>query len=545
MDQKKAINDKQKEKRKQLKSIAIGAAQDQQVQKHGEAVSQILQAYKGKRYDSAGHDLGHKGRSLKKISTYSKGNNPDLEQRVIKSQAGFSGELIKEARDNKTAILNGETTRTRTTDGLGQTNHTQYDHVKVDMDGNVITGSGSQMKIYGLDKMGRPKVIENLVKKRDWDRYDLPIDIPAEQHGPAVKYAKEQAEKCREQAKKLLEIGKIEEAAKKNELAVRYDEAGERVRKSNVTTKEAVAARLNPKTFTAKEVLKDSHNAGIEGAKGTMLFSAIFSSAQNTYGVMTGDADVEEAAKTVIKDVVNSGIISYGNAAMGTTIKACMHSSGSIAIRKLGTGNLPTVIATGVYESSRSVIRYARGEINELELIQELGEKGTGIVAGGFGMAVGGIAGGAIGSVFGTVALPGGGTVAGAAVGASIGVTVGGMLAYIVSDILYIGAVEALKEADIAAERRAILEVFAQQAIDENMKYQKALLQYASEQYQRREDAITAELKNINNSIYNNNIDAFITSMNQIGTIFGIKMQFDSFEEIDVFMQDKNTKFIL
>lgn len=49
-----------------VNSTTIGMAQNQNVQKHGEAASQIIQAYKGTRYDSKGRNLNHQGRSLKK-----------------------------------------------------------------------------------------------------------------------------------------------------------------------------------------------------------------------------------------------------------------------------------------------------------------------------------------------------------------------------------------------------------------------------------------------------------------------------------------------
>ena len=50
--------------------IAIEMAQDSLIQIEGEAAAQIIQAYKGVRYDSQGKDLNHKGRSLKQIKDY-------------------------------------------------------------------------------------------------------------------------------------------------------------------------------------------------------------------------------------------------------------------------------------------------------------------------------------------------------------------------------------------------------------------------------------------------------------------------------------------
>ncbi|MDF2565458.1 MAG: hypothetical protein K0Q53_1853, partial [Massilibacillus sp.] len=39
--------------------------------------------------------------------------------------------------------------------------------------------------------------------------------------------------------------------------------------------------------------------------------------------------------------------------------------------------------------------------------------------------------------------------------------------------------------------------------------------------------------------------DGFILGMNQVGNEFGVKLQFNSFEEIDTFMSDDSTVFRL
>lgn len=153
----------EKEKRdRDNKDSLIGLAQGEIVQRHGEASSQILQAYKGIRVDHNGHLEDFHGRDLKQISDYKLGDNPDVSR---KQQSGFSAELIKESRDNKQAIINGESNRTRTTDGIGKTNDTQYDHVIVDETGNVQEGSGSQMKFLKSRTMKNAQTKYNVIDK--------------------------------------------------------------------------------------------------------------------------------------------------------------------------------------------------------------------------------------------------------------------------------------------------------------------------------------------------------------------------------------------
>ncbi|MGL5098496.1 MAG: hypothetical protein ACRC6B_00400, partial [Fusobacteriaceae bacterium] len=162
----------------------IGILEQQNIQTHGEGASQIIQAYKGTRYDSSGNDIGHKGRTLKDISEYKL--NDQYKDTNLKQQSGFSGELIKEARDNKEAILNGDKSRTRTTDGVGKTNDQVHDHTKVDSNGNIIENSGSQMKILKDHK----KVVDKMAGD-DWEKYkNSPMDVPSEQVEPAKAYAR-------------------------------------------------------------------------------------------------------------------------------------------------------------------------------------------------------------------------------------------------------------------------------------------------------------------------------------------------------------------
>ena len=164
---------KKKEDDKIINTTTIGVIQKELNQIYGEATSQIVQAYKGIRVDKFGDEIIHKGRSLKEINNYK--INPKYESQNIKQQSGFSAELIEEARQNKEAILSGDKIRTRTTDGVGKTNDTQYDHIKIDENGNIIENTGTQMKFLkvSITKNGEKKydVIDKLANNKEWNRY--------------------------------------------------------------------------------------------------------------------------------------------------------------------------------------------------------------------------------------------------------------------------------------------------------------------------------------------------------------------------------------
>ncbi len=523
---------------KESVNIAVGMAQSKNTQRYGEAASQILQAKKGLRVDSNGQQIEFRGRSLDEISHYKKGTGTLQQQKqVAKSQAGFSAELIEESRYNKEAILAGNSNRKRTTDGIGRTNDPQYDHVVIDNKGNVIQGSESQMKFYGIDGKGRYKVIEKIVKDPSWSRYDgRPIDVPSDQYDGAVRYAKKCAQDYRKQAQRVAEEGKN---AKANELlskADKYEKAAKAIRKSKVSSAEAVEARNNLNRFVTKEVAADCHHAGIESAKGAFVVSGVISMAQNLYAVGAGEKEMDDAVEDVIRTTLDSGVTAYEVAVGGTAIKSIMHSSKSQMARDLGMTGFPQMIALAVVETGKSMKRYALGEIDEEELLLELGEKGTGILAAGYGAASGAMAGAALGSVVPFI---------GTAIGATVGGFIGGMIGSSEGGILYRGAMEALQCERISGERRRVIESIAQKAIDENRKYQMLMEQYARANYYQREHQLKTMFQQLDKSLMDGDMDGYVQNLEGLGNIFGVKLKFGSFDEFDDFMRNENTVLVL
>lgn len=525
------LDTKKKEKVDNMQNIPIEIMQTQLIQKEGEAASQIIQAYKGIRYDTQGIDLQHKGRSLKEISGYN--INPNYKEQNIKQQSGFTAELLHEVRENKKYIREGKKTRIRTTDGLGMTNDTHYDHVKVNEVGEVIQHSGSQMKFYGVShKKGEDtyKVIEKMVKEDSWDRYGV-IDVPKEQYAEAKTYAIKKSEELREQAQKLRSRGLLDQATIQEQRADRYKKASERIRKTDITTEEAIMARLQPERFASLEVARDVGYAGVKAAAGAAVVTASLSAAQNLYAIASHEKSVDEAIIDIAKDTAYAGAVGFEVGAVGTSIKAIMHSSNQEFIRRCGNTSLPTIIASSVVEVSKSIKRYANNEINESELVEELGEKGVGLLASGYGAAVGATFMGTVGSV-----IPGVGTAAGVAVGGFVGSMVG----YSISSILYYDALNTLKAADISYERRLTIERIANEAINENKKYIDKLNEFlicSQKDYQER---VVSLLENMQICIFHNNIDGYISSIEKLGHIMGISLNIKTFEEFDMCMENED-----
>ena len=170
------MEDKKKKENKNeenLKKASVEGAAAEIVQRYGSANKEHLVAYSG-----VDNETGEKlTRSLKKISKYK--INTKNEYQNTKQQAGFAAEVKETARTNAENIINGKKERKVRTDDIGEVNHPLYDHVIVDENGEVISGTGSQMKFI---KETPAEALKELQKKK-YEKYleaDAKIEVPSD-----------------------------------------------------------------------------------------------------------------------------------------------------------------------------------------------------------------------------------------------------------------------------------------------------------------------------------------------------------------------------
>ena len=521
-----------KKKKKEIFSNEIlGMAQKEHINRHGEAASQIIQANKGIRYDAAGNDIGHKGRSLTGISQYKLNPDPQLRSKNVKQQAGFSAELVEEARKNREYILEGKRDRVRTTDGLGYTNHQQYDLVNVDEQGKLVSESGLQMKFLGIDGKGRYSVVEKIVKDPSYDKYDL-IGIPKDQYDGAVAYAKNKAQELQQMSNVLRNRGNVKKAEELEKMADKYQNSVKRLRKTNLTSKEAYNARLNPDKFTAKEVLNNSLEAGIQAMTAAVFISGTISVAQNMIEVIAGKKEIELAAKDVLKTTAGAGASAMFIGTAGTALKAAMHTSKAQFIRCLGNTSAPAMIAVSMVELYKGLADFAKGEISVNELFEELGEKSICSMTAGLGAGAGGLIGSGLAEGLGCSGLK--------TVGSIVGGVAGGMVTYTLCAALYKNITTVLKEEKVAHERRIYLEELCKAAVLKMNEYQKHLMDYRKNILPKKQGEFDNFFKNISRAIEVNDIDGIYKCFNHIGDAYGFRTQFQNYNEFDAFMKNSN-----
>ena len=158
------MSNEKKEQKKEALHAAIVGASTESVQRYGTAVKEHIVAYTGIDYENA----RQLERSLKEIAKSS--INPNYAKQNYKQQAGFSAEVKEVANTNTENIINRSDIRKIRTDDLGSVNDPLFDFKELDANGNVIPGSGIQMKFVGsnpkeaLNKLRIPIIAEDTGK---------------------------------------------------------------------------------------------------------------------------------------------------------------------------------------------------------------------------------------------------------------------------------------------------------------------------------------------------------------------------------------------
>jgi len=495
----------------------IGAATTENIERYGRAASEYIKGYKGTIYTNG--DIVRKG--LKQVSESKV--NPDFKYQNIKQQAGFSAEIQYVDKTNAENIINKSNEYIHRSNDIGRGNDTRFDVLSVDESGNPTWGA--QMKFCG--KFGSPAEIKEssaaLVKKLasdKWERYrGNKILVPEEQYEIARDYAKETAKKLSEQANKFRNQGDFEKANLLDQKAAKFLQVSKDLENSGITSKEAIFIREHPKLATAKYVAKTAHRSGVENAKSAAVISGAISTAQNISFIIKGDKDVTDAVKDIGKDTTISAATAYTIGAGDTAIRGFMASSKNSVFVNLSKSNMPAMIATATVQIGKSLIRYANGEIDSLQLVEELGEKGTGMMAASFGAAIG------------TAIFPG------------IGTVIGGMVGYMTSSTIYNACMQVLRDERISYDRRKKIHAISTAAIEAMRVQGNELLELTEKFYSNRQQVFKKSLSMLNLASEEANLELFTQGLNNIAIEMGGALQFKSFEEFDSFMLDKQSIF--
>ena len=505
------------DKNKGLENAAIAGAAAETIDRYGSAAKEYFVAYSG--VDNENGKVLSKG--LKSIAESKV--NPDYITQNTKQQAGFAAEVMESANTNAENIINGSGERKVRTDDIGRVNDQLEDHVLTDSNGNIISGSGSQMKFVGSS----PEAAFDKLKSKDFDKYfenDTPIDVPYDYYDGIIEKADTNIKQLEAQEKKLRDSGKTELADKKQKEIERCKKIKQNVRKSTVSNDEALFARKHPKLATAGMETKTAHRAGMEQAKIGGAISGSISIVKNIVSLAKGEKEVDEAAADVIKNTGEGAIKGYTMTFSGPVLKGTMQNSKHELARTLSNTSLPGNIAATTLNIGRVMKKYISGEIDGTECIDELGKDGFGMLGASL-----------MGAINVSLLPAGAPAIAGVLSGLAAS-----MFGYAAAAAIYSELRNSLKQAKLAHEERLRIEAECQEAVQMIQQYRdqmNALAEkYLSDKYQLMGDCFDS----MDSAIIKNDVNGFIGANSMIMEAFSKKPLFGNMDEFDSLMMSDN-----
>lgn len=502
-----------------IRNVAISSGATETVARYGSAAAEFVKAYRGVDNET-GIKLakGLKGISKYKVSTQSE----KVAANNIKQQAGFSAEVQMAAQKNAENIINGKAERVIRADDhpdFGK-NHQVYDHVELDARGTPIPGSGSQMKfVNDVDGLLRNIAEGEGGGKSDKSRYlDAKLDLPSEQVAEAIKICDRKAKELRQQAEALEVRGKPDLAAQKRAQAENYDRLKGNIRDNGLTTEQAIFLRKHPELATAINIARTSHRAGVQGAKVGALFGGAISAVTNMIAVHQGDKELKDAILDTGLATGKAALAGYGTAFVGTAVKGMMQQSANTTVRALSRTSLPSLAVTVCLEVGDAVKRYVRGEINEVEFLEAIGEKGSGLLASGMFAAIGQIA----------IPIP------------VVGAAIGSMIGYTLSSMLYQDALGAFKEAHEAHENYLAVREYCEAARTHLDAYRLEFRERFTAWLDEGRAEIADSIARMDAAVLTGRIDDFAESANSLAMLMGKTLQFADRNQFDVFMASED-----
>lgn len=530
MSENTAYADEQKKKRRQqhnTRDAAVQGAITDTVSRHGNAVKEYSVAYTGKNRGSG--QVRAKG--LKEVSESKV--NPEFAEQNVKQQAGFSAEIATTARENAQAAIGGKTAShtvrtddmTRQPDGKGHTiggaNEQLYDIAEVTANDTYVDGTGRQLKYVG----GNAQQCRQKLMSRKYDKYfdnDVPVEIPADYYDDVAAQFESSISRTKEQIQHAEKCGNTSLAEQKRQELERLQKRKDGLRKGKLTSKEALEARTDPLRFTAKDITRVSHQAGLEGAKYGALVGGSVSIVQNVVAVLCDEKTPEDALRDVGNDAAAAAAKGYGTGFAGSAVKGLMQNAKSETLRNLSGTGLPVALVTLTISVGETMHRYFSGEIDGVRCLEELGEQGTGLLSSALWATIGQA----------VIPIP------------VVGGLIGGMVGYAVASASYGELVSALKNAKLASENRARIERECEQQI-------KLIEAYRAEMEEVIHEYLAASMKEfkdafdgIQGALNVGDADGVIASANRITESLGKEPPIKNADEFSSFMESSSTFYL-
>lgn len=291
--------------------------------------------------------------------------------------------------------------------------------------------------------------------------------------------------------------------------------------------------------LTGKFAGRTVQNVGkefVSGAKDTLVNSAVplaVEAIRKMIDVAQGKESFSDAAKDMGKVAVNVAVAGGTNKILVDVVSSQLSNSKSAFLRNIASSNGVAQIITVAALVQESAVRYINGEIDGKEFIEEIGTKGTTMVAGMIGGEIGSEIGGIIGATIGT-AIPGLGT----GVGYVAGRVVGQVLGVIITTVACSGIMmvyNTYKHLNDYKLKESQIRKLEAEALREMENQRKKFRQIIESEYKVWDETIQSGFEQIliNACEENYNLAGVTEGLDKILALFGKKVKFSTLEEYE------------
>lgn len=512
-------NEEEKQRSRGTVNAGLAGCAGDVIDRYGSGVKEHIVGYSG--VDNETGTVNNRG--LKQISQYRRGDpKTDPNYRInTKQQAGFAAETKEVARRRAEEAIAGKKPNTTRTDDIigpnGKRHHVNdplYDITsKVDAQGNPVPRASYQMKFDG----NSPKAWVGNRLSASNEKYlanDVHMMCPRDFYDGVQSELDARISSLEGQIKKLESQGKTDVAEAKKAQLEKCRTLKKNLNKSLVAKDESIEAVINPKWSTAKDIARVANRAGLEQAKMGAAIGGGMSLIRNFVAVCKNEKDAKEAALDVAGDTAGAAALSYATAFSGAVIKGTAQNSSSELVKTLSKTNLPAYIATSTLEVGKTLKSYFSGEIDGVQCLEQLGEKGYGMVNSALYAAIGQVA----------IPIP------------VVGALIGSMLGYALGSASYGALTQSLKEAKMAREERIRIEAEVAESISMLREYRAELEANISKYLKDTRDFFDETFSRMKSSLQTGDIDGYIASTNAIARKMGKRPVYDTFSQFDSMM---------
>lgn len=364
------------------------------------------------------------------------------------------------------------------------------------------------------------KTFNALMKK---DTYDgVKKIVPKDQGGKICELAKKAAKDYKTKAEQCKANGDMDGYQENMKLSKRAENIAKTTVESDLTYEDSKKLIVNKKKDLILNTAKDCHSAGMDSMKAAGKIAVVFNGAKNIVEALKGNEEWEEAIKNTVVDTAKASASAY---AVGFTATAVSTGAGALAsavsnntvasaLESFGKGAAPAIAVVGTVELTKSIYRYAKGDIDGAGLVKELGEKTAGLTAS---VIVGNVVGAA------TASVP--------VVGPFIA-PLASMIAYTISTSIYNSVIETIKILRSTEEIQRLFQ-FYKDAYENLCEQRKQLMSYLDQQTQLRKNIVMSAFTEMETSIFNNDLSKFNQNLGRVLDIYADGLLFQSKSDFD------------